>query len=83
MQHHQDGDLNGSPGGGDDEGGDGYIHHSAMSNRGEHIEEDPIQDKIAKIIQICKENDALFGDSEFPASDQSLYKDITNPPEYS
>lgn len=25
----------------------------------------------------------MFGDSEFPTSDQSLYKDITNPPEYS
>lgn len=47
-----------------------------MSNRGgEHIEEDPINDKISKIIQICKENDALFGDSEFPASEISLYKD--------
>ena len=32
-------------------------------------EEDPIQEKIAKIIQICKENDALFGDSEYPAND--------------
>lgn len=53
-----------------------------MSNRGEQIEEDPIQEKIAKIIQICKENDALFGDSEFPANDTSLYKDSTNPPEY-
>ena len=53
-----------------------------MSSRHE-IEEDPIQEKIQKIIQICKEKDALFGDSEFPTSDQSLYKDITNPPEYS
>lgn len=32
-------------------------------------EEDPIQDKIQKIIQICQENEGLFGDSEFPASD--------------
>ena len=81
--HHQfmGGDENGnSPGG--DEDGEGYISHSQISER-EHIEEDPIQEKIAKIIQICKENDALFGDSEFPAADQSLYKDITNPPEYS
>jgi hypothetical protein len=53
-----------------------------MSNRGEQIEEDPIQEKIAKIIQICKENDALFGDSEFPASDQSLYKDVNQLPDY-
>ena len=45
-------------------------------------EEDPIQDKIQKIIQICAENDALFGDSEFPATDISLYKDPANPPEY-
>ena len=35
-----------------------------------------------KIIQICEENDALFGDPEFPASDQSLYNDPMNPPEY-
>jgi hypothetical protein len=48
----------------------------------EQIEEDPIQDKIAKIIQICKENDALFGDSEFPTNEQSLYKDLAAPPEY-
>ena len=54
-----------------------------MSNRGEQVEEDPIQEKIAKIIQVCKEADALFGDSEFPASEQSLYKDTTNPPDYS
>ena len=46
-------------------------------------EEDPIQEKISKIIQICKDNDALFGDTEFPANDSSLYKDPTNPPEYS
>ena len=45
-------------------------------------EEDPIQDKIQKIIQICSENEALFGDSEFPANDQSLYNDPVNPPEY-
>lgn len=45
-------------------------------------DEDPIQEKIAKIIQVCKENDALFGDSEFPATDQSLYKDPTNIPDY-
>lgn len=57
--------------------------HSQMSNRGEQIEEDPINEKIQKIIQICKENDALFGDSEFPASEQSLYRDPSNPPEYS
>lgn len=24
----------------------------------------------------------MFGDSEFPANDQSLYKDPTNPPDY-
>lgn len=35
----------------------------------QRVEEDPIQDKIQKIIQICAENDALFGDSEFPAND--------------
>lgn len=45
-------------------------------------EEDPIQDKIQKIIQICTENQALFGDSEFPANDTSLYSDPVNPPEY-
>jgi calpain, invertebrate len=65
----------------EDDGEGGYVH-SQMSNRGEQIEEDPIQEKIAKIIQICKENDALFGDSEFPANDESLYKDIANPPKY-
>lgn len=32
-------------------------------------EKDPIQDQIQKIIQICADNDALFGDSEFPAND--------------
>lgn len=35
-----------------------------------------------KIIQICADNDALFGDSEFPANDSSLYNDPANPPEY-
>ena len=45
-------------------------------------EKDPIQDQIQKIIQICADNDALFGDSEFPANDQSLYNDPSNPPEY-
>ena len=48
----------------------------------EEIEEDPIQDKINKIIQICTDNQALFGDSEFPANDSSLYNDPTQPPEY-
>jgi len=45
-------------------------------------EEDPIQEKIQKIIQICTENQALFGDSEFPANDSVLYNDPANPPEY-
>ena len=45
-------------------------------------EKDPIQDQIQKIIKICADNDALFGDSEFPAADQSLYNDPENPPEY-
>lgn len=45
-------------------------------------EEDPIQEKIQKIIQICSDNDALFGDSEFPATDASLYNDAQSPPEY-
>ena len=45
-------------------------------------EEDPIQDKIQKIKQICVDNDALFGDSEFPANDTSLYNDPVQPPEY-
>lgn len=45
-------------------------------------DEDPIQEKIAKIIQICKEKDALFGDAEFQATDASLYKDPTNIPDY-
>jgi hypothetical protein len=45
-------------------------------------EKDPIQDQIQKIIQICADNDALFGDSEFPANDSSLYNDPMNPPEY-
>ena len=36
---------------------------------GEHHYQDPIQEKIQKIIQVCKDNDALFGDSEFPAND--------------
>ena len=39
----------------------------------QRVEEDPIQDKIQKIIAICSDNDALFGDSEFPANDSSLY----------
>jgi hypothetical protein len=73
-------DEEGMSPGADEDGEEGYI--SQMSSRNE-IEEDPIQEKIQKIIQVCKENDALFGDSEFPTSDQSLYKDITNPPEYS
>lgn len=45
-------------------------------------QEDPIQEKIQKIIQICEENDALFGDQEFPDNDQSLYNDPANPPDY-
>jgi len=45
-------------------------------------EEDPIMEKIAKIIHICEETDAMFGDSEFPPNDSSLYKDPTNLPDY-
>lgn len=32
-------------------------------------DDDPIQEKIAKIIQICKEKDGLFGDAEFLPND--------------
>lgn len=31
---------------------------------------------------MCKDNNKLFGDAEFPANDQSLYKDPTNLPDY-
>ncbi len=81
QQYEDSPDPNGMSPGADEDGQEGFMH-SQMSNRGEQIEEDPIQEKIAKIIQICKENDALFGDSEFPASDQSLYKDVNQLPEY-
>ncbi len=62
----------------EDEGG---MNEMGEDNKQEE-DEDPIQEKIAKIIQICKENDALFGDSEFPANDQSLYTDPTDLPDY-
>ena len=45
-------------------------------------EEDPIQDKIQKIIEICTKENAFFGDPEFPAENVSLYNDPENPPEY-
>lgn len=78
QQHYEQyqGEDGQSPGGEEE----GYAQ-SEMSMR-DQIEEDPIQDKIAKIIQICKENDALFGDSEFPTNEQSLYKDLASPPDY-
>ena len=65
-----------------DRNGDDEEADQAMHQQHREEEEDPIQEKIAKIIQICKENDALFGDSEFPATDQSLYKDPTQIPDY-
>ena len=70
-----------SPGGVNENDAEGYAH-TQMSHRGEQIEKNPIQEKIAKIIQICKENDALFGDSNFPANEKSLYKDNANPRKY-
>lgn len=80
-QYEQDmGDEDMSP---DRNGEDDDEHNDMSHQRQQHEEdEDPIQEKIAKIIEICKENDALFGDSEFPASDQSLYKDPTQIPDY-
>ncbi len=43
--------------------------HQNIDPNHKEEDEDPIQEKIAKIIQVCKEQDALFGDSEFPATD--------------
>jgi hypothetical protein len=53
-----------------------------MEQEEEEEEEDPIMEKISRIIQICEEKKALFGDSEFPATDASLYKDPTTLPDY-
>ena len=44
--------------------------------------EDPIQDKIQQIIEICAQNNAFYGDPEFPAENVSLYNDPENLPEY-
>jgi hypothetical protein len=48
----------------------------------EQEDEDPIHNIIQNILMWCKENDALFGDSAFPANDSSLFSDPTNPPLY-
>ena len=45
-------------------------------------EADPIHEQIARIIELCKERNALFGDPDFPANDASLYKNPAEPPEY-
>ena len=45
-------------------------------------QEDPIQEKIQKIIEVCTETGALYGDPEFPDNDASLYIDPANPPGY-
>lgn len=62
--------------------GQEMMDHQHQYQQQEQPEEDDIQDKIQKIIHICTENQALFGDSEFPANDQSLYNDPANLPEY-
>lgn len=79
MYDYEHEDMSPDRNGGEDDDGN-MQGHGGQYHREE--DEDPIQEKIAKIIQICKENDALFGDSEFPATDQSLYKDPTNIPDY-
>lgn len=45
-------------------------------------QEDPIQDKIQRIIEICANENAFYGDPDFPADNGSLYKDPENPPDY-
>jgi hypothetical protein len=70
MYDYEHEDMSPDRNGGED-GDDGNIqgHSAGQIHHHREEDEDPIQEKIAKIIQICKENDALFGDSEFPATD--------------
>ena len=44
--------------------------------------EDEIQEKIQRIIEICTNENAFFGDQEFPAADTSLYNNPEEKPEY-
>ena len=48
----------------------------------EEEEFDPIQKKINAIIELCKKKDGMYGDTDFPPNDQSLYKNLMELPDY-
>lgn len=48
----------------------------------EEEEEDPIQKKIRAIIELCEQTNGMYGDSDFPPNDASLYKNPAEPPDY-
>lgn len=45
-------------------------------------EEDPIQKKIRAIIELCEQTNGMYGDSDFPPNDASLYINPAEPPDY-
>ena len=56
---------------------DGYYEEEE-----EEEEEDPIQKKIRAIIELCEQTNGMYGDSDFPPNDASLYKNPAEPPDY-
>ena len=72
----------------DGEGEDDLHHHMDPEGEGyveeeeEEEEEDPLQKKINAIIELCEQTNGMYGDSEFPPNDASLYKNPAEPPDY-
>ena len=45
-------------------------------------DEDPIQKKIRAIIELWEQTNGMYGDSDFPLNDASLYFNPAEPPDY-
>jgi len=61
------------------------LKESQMSLIGEMQLEKPqldVQNVVENIIRICRENDAFFGDMEFPSENTSLFKNPDKLPDY-
>lgn len=76
----------------DHEGEEEMSEQPPMDAEGEYEEEgdyeeeeedyDPIQKKIQAIIDLCESNSGMYGDTDFPINDSSLYKNPLEPPDY-
>ncbi len=54
-----------------------------MQEEEEEEDLDPVERKIQAIVELCEKKEGMYGDTDFPPNDSSLYINPLEPPDYS